>query len=771
MIAALLLLSLLLSLTGHYRQAQAKGVTYLNGPRVTTSQENSSLAPWPGDESLGPVVSPIFTPTDISLSPTTVLENQPAGTLVGTFTTDDLDSGETYTYTLVSGAGDTGNASFTIPLGTNELRTAVIFDREAQSSYSIRVRSTGDTDGFYREEPFTITIGNVNDVTPSDINLSGTSVAENQPVNTVVGTLSTTDADSPDSHTYSFAPGGADNSQFNINGNQLRTSFMFNFEVDNSYNIRIRTTDSGGLFFDEDFTITVTNVNEPPSDITLSPTSVAEGQPIGTLVGTLGVTDPDSGNTHTFSFAPGGPDNGSFTISANQLRTNAIFNFEADNSYSIRVRVTDNGGLFREEDFTITITNVNEAPTDISLTSTNIAENRPINTVVGTFSTTDPDNPGAGQTHTYTLVSAPGCTDSAQFNINGNQLRTSAIFDYQADNSYCIRVRTTDNGAGNLFYEEQFTINVTDVIPTISVTKTANPTSVPETGANVTFTIRITPSQENATLVAFSDSDFNLNTRCPDWPNKFIASGQAYTCVFTEFISGDYPGNHQNIVTVNVQDNENHVVPGVGTATVTFTDVQPNLSVAYTPNPASVFEPGGNVIFSVLVTNLSTEAGTLTQLQDSTFGNLNGQGSCTLNGTVAPSGGMYNCSFSKLVSGTSGQTLVYTATARLSDDDGNNKSVSDNASVFVGEMLKTYLPLIITPVPTDLFIDNDTGGPVTFTVVEAGVSCNVPTGDQNFFCGSFLPGTYTVQVNSICGNLTASKTYNSGPQTTRVFCN
>ena len=53
-------------------------------------------------------------PTDIALSPSSVAENQPSGTTVGTLSTTDPDAGNTFTYTLVSGTGSTDNASFTI---------------------------------------------------------------------------------------------------------------------------------------------------------------------------------------------------------------------------------------------------------------------------------------------------------------------------------------------------------------------------------------------------------------------------------------------------------------------------------------------------------------------------------------------------------------------------------------------------------------------------------------------------------------------------------
>ena len=99
--------------------------------------------------------------------------------------------------------------------------------------------------------------------------------------------------------------------------------------------------------------------NSPPTDISLSATSVAENLWAGTVVGTLGATDPDMGNTFNYALVPGvgGEDNASFAIDGNQLKTAATFDFETKSSYSIRVRVTDQAGLTFEKVFTIGVIN------------------------------------------------------------------------------------------------------------------------------------------------------------------------------------------------------------------------------------------------------------------------------------------------------------------------------------------------------------------------------------------------------------------------------
>ena len=104
--------------------------------------------------------------------------------------------------------------------------------------------------------------------------------------------------------------------------------------------------------------------NAPPTDIVLSASSVAENRVIGAVVGSLSTTDPDAGATHTYELAPGpgGEDNDSFTIADNRLKTAESFDYEAKNSYSIRVRSTDQGGLWTEKVFPIQVTDVDDAP-------------------------------------------------------------------------------------------------------------------------------------------------------------------------------------------------------------------------------------------------------------------------------------------------------------------------------------------------------------------------------------------------------------------------
>ena len=447
-------------------------------------------------------------PTDISLSANSIAENAVANANVGTLTTTDPDVANTFAYTLVSGAGDTDNAAFNI--SGNALRASSSFDFETKSSYSVRVRST-DQGGLWTEKVFTISVTDVNE-TPTNINLSAGSIAENAGANATVGTLTTIDPDAANTFAYTLVSGtgDTDNAAFNISGTALRASSSFDFETKSSYSVRVRSTDQGGLWTEKVFTISVTDVNETPTNISLSASSIAENSGANATVGTLTTTDPDTANSfmYTLVSGTGDTDNAVFNVDGDKLRASSSFDFETKSSYSVRVRSTDQGGLWTENVFTISVTDANETPTNISLSANSIAENAGANATVGTLTTIDPD---AANTFAYTLVSGTGDTDNAAFNIIGNALRASSSFDFETKSSYSVRVRSTDQGG--LYTEKVFTINVinTNELVSVSVNGADNFINASQR-SQITSVVVVTESVLSDPQSAFSLTNIGLLT-------------------------------------------------------------------------------------------------------------------------------------------------------------------------------------------------------------------------------------------------------------------
>ena len=305
------------------------------------------------------VVADNEAPVGISLSPGSIDENNAVGDVIGTFTTNDPNPNDIHTYSLVTGNGDTDNASFTI--SGDQLLAAEVFDFEVKSTYAIRIQ-TDDGNGGTLEGPMSIIINDISENSaPTFIELTSLTTSEADPIGTEVAQFITTDPDPNDTHTYSLS--GTDASAFSVNGDRLITAIEFDHETKSTYTIDVTTTDQAGESFTSSQTITILNANDAPTDITLSGNTVDENMDTGTAIGTFSTEDQDVNDRHSYSLVSGtgDDDNASFLIVGNELQTAEVFDFEAQSAYSIRVQTDDgNGGQF-EESFTINILDVEEA--------------------------------------------------------------------------------------------------------------------------------------------------------------------------------------------------------------------------------------------------------------------------------------------------------------------------------------------------------------------------------------------------------------------------
>jgi hypothetical protein len=119
--------------------------------------------------------------------------------------------------------------------------------------------SGGETDGFIVQLK-----DSTHNLAPRHVSLSNTFLQENIAPGSTVATLSTSDPDAGDFHSYALVSGtgATDNSFFSIDGNQLKINASPDFESKSSYSIRLQTTDLGGLTMEKEVTLNVTNIPE-----------------------------------------------------------------------------------------------------------------------------------------------------------------------------------------------------------------------------------------------------------------------------------------------------------------------------------------------------------------------------------------------------------------------------------------------------------------------------------------------------------------------------
>lgn len=138
---------------------------------------------------------------------------------------------------------------------------------------------------------------------PTDISLSNDTIAENTPAGATIGNFSTTDPDSPFTYKLVAGTGDTNNNVFTLSTDGvLKSKAVYNFETTPILSIRVRSTDSTGMFIEKRFLIYVTNVNEGPTITTMTlPTAIIGNE----YSGLVKASDPDAGDTLTFSCLTG----------------------------------------------------------------------------------------------------------------------------------------------------------------------------------------------------------------------------------------------------------------------------------------------------------------------------------------------------------------------------------------------------------------------------------------------------------------------------------
>ncbi|GAB3341385.1 hypothetical protein GCM10027429_29650 [Marivirga atlantica] len=401
-------------------------------------------------------------PTGISLSSDKIGENASIGDKIADITTEDQDSGDTFIYSLVDDAG----GAFAI--NNSELLTNATYDNSVQSEYTITIQ-TQDAAGATFQDNFTIGITDFN-LTPTDIVLSSSTIAENADSATVVGEISTVDPDADDTN-FNYAlvdgTGGENNSDFTIDDSTnpplLKSAKVFDFETVNELSIRLRTTDPKGANFVKEIVINVTDANDAPDSLTIDNDSISENQAQNTVVGTVSTVDVDENDTFSYSLVAGtgDEDNASFTINPSTgeiVQATDGFDFESKSTYSIRVESQDSGGETVQSVINIYIKDENEAPSAISLSSFDVEENS-ANATIGEVSVEDPD---AGDTYSLSL---PDTLNNSYFEIvTGGVIGLNGALNFEDNslpNPLSLYVRATD--AGGKSSGQDFSINVLDI--------------------------------------------------------------------------------------------------------------------------------------------------------------------------------------------------------------------------------------------------------------------------------------------------------------------
>ena len=130
---------------------------------------------------------------------------------------------------------------------------------------------------------------------------------------------------------------------------------------------------------------------------------------------------------------------------------------------------------------------------------------------------------------------------------------------------------SASTGTSTISDSDSAEINV-DILPDISLTKTANPNTVPATGGLVDYTLRISNIGLEAVVVtALSDSKFPLSSACSALIGQSIAPGSFLECVIQGLVPASTgETSFINTATATAQDPEQNADTATATATITY---------------------------------------------------------------------------------------------------------------------------------------------------------------------------------------------------------
>lgn len=252
-----------------------------------------------------------------------------------------------------------------------------------------------------------------------------------------------------------------------------------------SFNLSLADGLENGAIADTDtFNITVTPVNDAPVVATNNGDTIAEGASkviANTVLSATDVDNTDANLLYTITALPAGVVTNTNTASI--LTVGSTFTQgDIDNGYisythdggesaaeTLSVTLSDGTATLTAFNFDWTVTRVNDAPTDVGITTSIVSEDSGLLTVIGNLHATDVDLPG--DSFTYSIMADP----DNKFMILGNQLMVNAELDFETAAFHNVMIRADDGNGGT--FDQMFTINVLDVNESNFI--------APDTGTNI----------------------------------------------------------------------------------------------------------------------------------------------------------------------------------------------------------------------------------------------------------------------------------------------
>jgi len=455
------------------------------------------------------------------------------------------------------------------------LKAGVTLDHEADGQFDVTVNVDDATigGGIDASQAFSLTVSDVNEA-PAAVNLTNTvtTIAENSDTSssTKVADITITD-DALGTNDLSLS--GTDAAKFEIVDNggsyelHLKAGVTLDHEADGQFDVTVNVDDAtigGGVDASQAFSLTVSDVNEAPTAVNLTNTvtTIAENADTSSSIKVADITITDDAlGTNDLSLS--GTDAAKFEIVDNggsyelHLKAGVTLDHEADGQFDVAVNVDDatiGGGVDASQAFSLTVSDVNEAPTAVNLTNTvtTIAENSDTSssTKVADITITD-DALGTND------LSLSG-TDAAKFEIVDNggsyelHLKAGVTLDHEADGQFDVTVNVDDAAiGGGVDASQAFSLTVSDVNEAPTAVNLTNTVTTIAENADTSSSTKV--ADITITDDALGTNDLSLSgTDAAKF--EIVDNGGSYELHLKAGVTLDHEADGQFDVTVNVDD-------------------------------------------------------------------------------------------------------------------------------------------------------------------------------------------------------------------------
>lgn len=384
-------------------------------------------------------------------------------------------------------------------------------------------------------------------------------------------------------------------------------------------------------------TLTVTEVNYPPTDIDINTTQVLSNQIDGTKVATFTTTDPNTNDVFDYILLNNA--SGRFGVQGDKLTIANSANIVMGQTYTIRVRSTDLQGEYIEKDFSIFI-----PPSPTQTTNTGITLDEGATATITRSELEFDDDSSLDSQITYTLLSIPA---NGILKLNSTELGINDTFTQSDINNSLV----TYEHNGSETTSDSFDFNVTDKD---GLTTSGN-----------SFSIIITPVNDIPTA-----SDVNLSAINEDTNKTFVADDFNYSDVdigalLNSIFVTSLTSNGEllyNGTAINVDGEDNSTSSYSATLNITSVNDAPNITIG---NSITVDEDNtGTLTF----TFTDVDGDTVTATQKS----VPSKGSITISGTT--------------ITYTPNENLYGSDSFTLTLTDGNGYSVDKTINVTINSV-------------------------------------------------------------------------------------